>query len=391
MPTDTENVRFRGKTGSDLPTVKTALMTRLGHRPSRCGLRTKPVSAPIKNWTEPIGCWLPNLMADMRRRNFLGVMGGAAAWPLAARAQQDEVRRVGMLWSGEEQYPRNVKNRAAFLHHLRDLGYVEGKTIQIHERYAEGVLDRLPGLARELVALKVDVIVAVAVAASTAAHEATIRIPIVMVHAGNPIGAGLIKSLARPGGNVTGTTSMLPDVGSKQMALLHQVVPSARRVAFLSNPSNAGTPLTLQGAADAAKLLGLELVLVDVVARQDFEPAFARIAQSQAEALLVMGEPLIITHREDVIVFAAQRRLPALYTIGSFVRDGGLMSYSINFDVHYPRAADYVDKILKGASPTELPVEQPVGFELLVNLKTARALNLELQPSLLAIADEVIE
>jgi putative ABC transport system substrate-binding protein len=327
----------------------------------------------------------------MRRRNFLGVMGGAAAWPLAAHAQQAGLRRVGILWAGEEQYPRNVKNRAAFLRRLRELGYVEGKTIQIQERYAEGVLDRLPGLARELVALNLDVIVAVAVAASTAAHEATVQIPIVMVHAGNPIGAGLIKSLARPGGNVTGTTSMLPDVGSKQMALLHQVVPSARRIALLSNPSNAGTLPTVQGAAEAAHLLGLELVLVDVVAWQDFEPAFARIAQSQTEALLVMGEPLTITHREAVIAFAAIQRLPVLYTIGSFVRDGGLMSYSINFDVHYPRAADYVDKILKGVSPTELPVEQPVGFELLVNLKTARALNLELQPSLLAIADEVIE
>jgi putative ABC transport system substrate-binding protein len=309
----------------------------------------------------------------------------------SARAQQDGVLRVGILWPGLEHEPRNVKNRAAFLHRLRESGYIEGKTIQIHERYAEGVLDHLPRLARELVALKVDVIVAIAVAASTAAHEATVRIPIVMVHAANPIGAGLVKSLAWPGGNVTGTTSMLPDLGSKQLALLHQVVPSARRIAFLSNPSNAGTPQTLQGATDAAHLLGLELVLVDVVAHQDFEPAFARIEGSQAEALLVVGEPLILAHREAVIAFAAQRRLPALYTIGFLVRDGGLLSYSINFDVHYPRAADYVDKILKGTSPTELPVEQPVGFELLVNLKTARALNLELQPSLLAIADEVIE
>ena len=201
-------------------------------------------------------------------------------------------------------------------------------------------MDRLPGLARELMALKVDVIVAMAVAASTAAHEATVRIPIVMVHAGNPIGAGLIKSLARPGGNVTGTTSMLQDVGSKQLALLHQVVPSARRIAVLSNPTNAGYSQGLQGVADAAQRLGLELVVVDVVARQDFEPAFARIEQSQAEALLVIGEPMIITHREAVFAFAARRRLPALYTIGTMVRDGGLMSYSINFDVHYPRAAD---------------------------------------------------
>ena len=207
------------------------------------------------------------------------------------------MRLVGMLWSGQEQDPRNMKQRAAFLDRLRELGYIDGKTIQIHGRYAGGVLDRLPGLARELVALKVDVIVAVAVAASMAAREATARIPIVMVHAGNPIGAGLIKSLARPGGNVTGTTSMLPDLGSKQIELLHQVVPSARRIAFLSNPTNAGAAPTLRSAADAAQRLGLELVAVDVIAPQDFEPAFARIEQSQAEALLVMGEPLILQPR----------------------------------------------------------------------------------------------
>jgi len=285
-----------------------------------------------------------------------------------------------------------MKRQAAILDRLRELGYIDGKTIQIHARYAGGVLDRLPRLARELVALKVDVIVAVAVAASVAAREATAGIPIVMVNAGNPVGAGLIESLVRPGGNVTGTSSMLPDLGGKQIELLHQVLPSARRIAFLSNPTNAGTPPTLQSAADAAQRLGLELVVVDVVAPQDLEPAFARIEQSQAEALLVMFEPLLIGHnREAVIAFAARRRLPALYTIGDLVRDGGLMSYSTNINVHLPRAADYVDKILKGASPSELPVEQPVGFEMLLNLKTARALNLELPPSLLAVADEVIE
>ncbi len=284
-----------------------------------------------------------------------------------------------------------MKRQAAILHRLRELDYIDGKTIQIHARYAGGVLDRLPGLARELVALKVDVIVAMAVAASVAAREATAGIPIVMVNAGNPVGAGLIESLVRPGGNVTGTSSMLPDLGGKQVEMLHQVLPSARRIAFLSNPTNAGTPPTLQSAADTAQRLGLELVVVDVVARQGFEPAFARIEQSQAEALLVMVEPLIAINGEAVIAFAARRRLPALYTIGDLVRDGGLMSYGTNVNVHLPRAADYVDKILKGASPSELPVEQPVGFERLLNLKTARALNLELPPSLLAVADEVIE
>jgi len=332
----------------------------------------------------------------MRRREFIALLGSAAAtiaWPLVARAQQAQrgMRRVGMLWPSLEQVPRNVKRRSAFLDRLRELGYIDGKTIQIHERYAGGVLDRLPGLARELVALKVDVIVAMAVAASVAAREAAARVPIVMVHAGDPIDAGLIESLARPGGNVTGTTSMLSDLGGKQVEILHQVVPLARRVAFLSNPTNAATPPTVQSAVDAAQLLGLELVVVDVVARQDFEPAFARIEQSQAEALLVIVDPLISNNGKAVIAFAARRRLPALYTIGDLVRDGGLMSYSTNLDVHYPRAADYVDKILKGASPADLPVEQPVGFETLVNLKTARALNLELPPIFLASADEVIE
>ena len=284
-----------------------------------------------------------------------------------------------------------MKYSAAFLDRLRELGYIDGKTIQIHWRYAGGVLDRLPGLARELVALKVDVIVAVAVAASLAAREATATIPIVMVHAGNPIGAGLIKSLARPGGNVTGTTSMLPDLGSKQIELLHRC---CRRRAASHSCRTLPMPeprRLCESAADAAQRLGLELVAVDVVAPQDFGPAFARIEQSQAEALLVVGEPLILNNREAVIAFAARRRLPALYTLGDFVRDGGLMSYSTNLNVHFLRAADYVDKILKGASPAELPVEQPAGFEMLVNLKTARALNLELPPSLLAVTDEVIE
>jgi putative ABC transport system substrate-binding protein len=325
----------------------------------------------------------------VRRREVIAGIG-AAAWPLAARAQQDGVRRVGFLWPAREQdYPTP---RAAFVDRLRELGWIDGHNIQIHERYAGGVLDRLPTLARELVALKVDVIVAFAVAASTAASAATAQIPIVMVHAGNPVGAGLVESLARPGRNVTGTTSMLPDLGGKQLAMLHQVAPSARRIAFLSNPSNAGTPPTLQSAANAAQLLGIELVVVDVVARPDFDPAFVRIEQSQAEALLVSVDPLITTNREAVITFAARRRLPALYTVGyEMVRDGGLMSYSTDISLHYPRAADYVDKILKGASPAELPVEQPVGFRLVVNLKTARALDLQLPPTLLALADEVIE
>jgi putative ABC transport system substrate-binding protein len=280
-----------------------------------------------------------------------------------------------------------MKRQAAILDRLRELGYIDGKTIQIHARYAGGVLDRLPGLARELVALKVDVIVAMSSSATVAAREATARIPIVMV---NAFGAGLIESLARPGGNVTGMTSMLQDLGGKLLELLHQVLPLARRVAVLCNPTNAAVPPQLQDAANAARRLGLELVVVDVVA-QDFEPAFARIEQSRAEALVVFVDPLIFFNGKAVIAFAARRRLPALYNSADMVRDGGLMSYGTNTDAQFPRAAEYVDKILKGARPSELPVEQPIRFETLVNLKTARALNLELPPSLLVAADEVIE
>jgi putative ABC transport system substrate-binding protein len=276
---------------------------------------------------------------------------------------------------------------------MRELGWIDGKTIQIHARYAGGVLDSLPGLARELVALKVDVIVAPTLPASVAAREATTSIPIVMVETGDPVGAGLIESLARPGGNVTGLTSMMPDLFGKLVELLHQALPSARHVALLRNPTNVLARVVTQNIADAARRLGLELAVVDVVAPQDFEPAFARIEQLQVEALLVGIDPLTFNNRKAVIAFAARRRLLALYATGALelVRDGGLMSYGTNTDRQYPRAADYVDKILKGANPSELPVEQPTRFRLLVNLKTARALNLELPPSLLAVADEVIE
>jgi ABC-type uncharacterized transport system substrate-binding protein len=330
----------------------------------------------------------------MRRRQFIAGLAIATFWPIAARAQQSsgEMRRVGILSPGPEVQPPD-KRRQAFLDRLRELGWIDGKTIQIHARYAGDVLDRLPRLARELVALKVDVIVAPTVPASLAAREATSTIPIVMVETGNPVGAGLIESLARPGGNVTGLSSMMPGLSGKLVELLHQVLPSVRRVAYLRNPTNPVVQQALPDVAAAAQRFGLDLVVVEVVAPQDFEPAFARIEQSQAEALLVGIDPFIFGNRKAVIAFAARRRLPALYGVGAseVVRDGGLMSYGTNTDPQYPRAADYVDKILKGASPSKLPVEQPTRFQMVVNLKTARALNLQFPPIFLAGADEVIE
>jgi putative ABC transport system substrate-binding protein len=252
----------------------------------------------------------------MRRRQFIAGLAMATFWPVAARAQQSpgQMRRVGWLSAGPELQPPS-KRMQAFLDRMRELGYIDGKTIQIHARYAEGVMDQLPGLARQLVALKVDVIVAPTVSTGVAAREATATIPIVMVETGNPVGAGLIESLARPGGNVTGLSSMLPDLNSKLVELLHQAVPSARRVAYLCNPTNAGVLAGLPIAADAARRLGLELVVVDVGTAPDFEPAFVRIEQSQAETLLVPIDPLIFNNRKAVIDFAARRRLPALYGV----------------------------------------------------------------------------
>jgi putative ABC transport system substrate-binding protein len=214
-----------------------------------------------------------------------------------------------MLLISPEQTPGKL--RQAFLDRMRELGWIDGETIQIYARYAGGVLERLPGLARELVALKVDVIVAPTFPASVAAREATASIPIVMVETGDPVSAGLIESLARPGGNVTGLSSMMPDLGGKLVELMQQVLPSARRVAYIANVTNPGFLQARPAAADAARRLGVELVVVGVGAPQDFEPAFARIEQSQAEALLVGGDPMFLSNREAVIAFAARRRLPA--------------------------------------------------------------------------------
>ncbi len=325
-----------------------------------------------------------------RMKCAIGIAVVILSVPCLATAQQPvSAPKVGVLYSESPQ--ANPTRSAAFHSRLRDLGYVEGKTITVHDRSAEGRLERLPDLARELVALKVDVIVATAVAASVAARQATSSIPIVMVNAGNPIGAGLIKSLARPGGNVTGTTSMLEELGSKQLELLRQVVPRASRVAILLNPTNAGARPTLQDATAAAVGLGFELISIEVSRSEDFEPAFAGILQAKADALFIVVEPLILMNRKRIIDFAAQARLPAVYSLSWPVRDGGLLSYGINLDVNFGSAAVYVDKILKGANPAELPVEQPTLFELVVNLKTAQALGLTIPPEILASADEVIE
>ena len=274
---------------------------------------------------------------------------------------------------------------------MRELGYVEGQTILIEERYADGNAQRLTELARELVASRIDIIVAVAVAAAKAARQATSTIPIVMVHAGNPIGAGLIASLARPGGNVTGTTSMIPELGAKQVQLIRELVPRVAKLGILVNPTNAGAAPLLANVTDAARSFNISLVTAEVTRAEDFPKAFTLLRSARPDGLLVMVEPLISNNRAQVIDFAASARLPASYDIGDFARAGGLISYGPVLIEHYAMAASYVDKILKGAKPGDQPVQQPTIFELVVNLKTAKALGLTIPQLLLLRADEVIE
>jgi putative tryptophan/tyrosine transport system substrate-binding protein len=301
-------------------------------------------------------------------------------------AQQPVLPRIGLILP-----TRHGPAHSGIFRSLAEKGYIDGKTAHIEPRYAEGQLERMPELARELVAIPVDVIVSVAASATVAARQATATIPIVMVHAGDPIGYGLIENLARPGGNVTGTTSYSPELVPKSIEVLIELVPTAKRLAILVVASNAGTPLAVRQAQGAASGLGLDLTVVSVERAGDLDNAFATIERAGADSLFVFVEPMLYANRSRLLEFAARTRLPTLYQFGDLVREGGLIGYSSLYEAHFPLAADYVDKILKGAKPSELPVEQSTRFELVINLKTAKALGLETPPSLLARADEVIE
>jgi putative ABC transport system substrate-binding protein len=279
-----------------------------------------------------------------------------------------------------------------FRNRVAELGYVEGTTIHIEERYADGDPQRLKQLAHEIVEGKPDVIVTIAAAATAAARQATSTIPIVMAHAGNPVGSGLVASLAHPGGNVTGTTSMAPELGVKQVELLRQLIPGLARLGVLVNPTNAGAPLTLANVNEAARQFNISVVVAEVTRAEDFDKAFGLLRDARLDALFVMVEPLIGLNIAQVLDFAAANRLPASYDVGGgFVRRGGLISYGPVLATHYALAAEYVDKILKGANPGDLPVQQPTQFALTINLKTAKALSLAVPQSLLLRADEVIQ
>ena len=309
--------------------------------------------------------------------------------PLAAVGQQaGKIPRIGWLSARPSASDPFLP---AFQEGLRALGWVEGQNIALEYRWAEGQYERFPGLAAELGRLPVDVIVAMITPAALAAQHTTTTIPIVMVAVHDPVGSGLVASLARPGGNVTGLSLLSPPLVGKQLQFLREVVPTVSRVAVLWNLASPGNVLMVREAEEAARALGVQLHLVGARGPEEFDSAFAAITSAGAGALLVLGDAMFSVHRTRLAALAAQSRLPAMYAGRLVVEAGGLIGYGPSILANYRRAATYVDKILKGAKPADLPVEQPTTFELVINLKTAKALGITMPPSLLLLADEVIQ
>jgi ABC-type uncharacterized transport system substrate-binding protein len=308
-----------------------------------------------------------------------------------AAAQPEKVPRVGYLISGSHSDPQRQRLLEAFRQGLRELGYVEGQNIAIESRWAEGKDDRFPALAADLVRSKVDVIVTQSGAATQAARQATRTIPIVMALANDPVGSGLVASLARPGGNITGMTVMSPDVAGKQLQLLKEVVPKLSRVALLTNPDNPASARFVREAEAAARALGVRLQTLEARDLQEIDSAFAAMARERAGALVILPDVIFLGQRRQMAELATKRRLPAVYGVREYAEAGGLMAYGANSIDLVQRAATFVDKILKGAKPGDLPVEQPTKFELVINLRTAKAIGLTIPPSLLQRADQIID
>src|SRR3989442_2972213 len=327
----------------------------------------------------------------MKRRKFLTLLGAATAWPFAARAQQTEkMSRIGYLGSSSPSLePHYVE---AFRQKLRDLGHVDGENIAIEYRWAEGQNDRLASLATELVRLKPDVIVTTGTPGTLAAMQASKAIPIVMASAGDPVDVGLVASLARRGGNVTGFTILGPELEGKRLELLKLAVSPLSRVAVLWNPSNPAIVSYLNTIKDAGRALRISLDPVVEVRRADeLDNAFTAIASARPHALAVLADRFLLAQRKRIVEFAAAKRLPGMYPYREYVDAGGLMSYAPSNIELFRGAATYVDKILKGAKPGDLPVQEPTKFELIVNLKSAKVIGIDVPTSLLLRADEVIE
>jgi len=325
----------------------------------------------------------------MKRRAFITLIGGAAAWPIAARAQQSStMRHIGFLGPLSEQ--TQLPWTTAFLKGLRDHGWIEGTTISIDYRWAEGRSDRFAELAAELVQRNVGVIVTAGTEPTLAVKQATASIPIVFAAAGDPVGTGLVGSLARPGGNVTGLSNQSADVVGKRIDLLREAVPGLRKLAVMANIGSPIGALEIREIEDAGRTSGLEVVRLEIRGAEDIGPAIETL-KGGADALIVVTEALAQTNRMRINTLALVSRLPTMYGARTYVEAGGLMSYGADYNDLFRRAAGYVDKILRGARPRDLPVEQPTTFALIINLTTAKALGVQIPPMLLARADEVIE
>src|SRR6516165_5323602 len=327
-----------------------------------------------------------HMASYIARRKFLATLGGAVAWPLAARAQQGKkIPRIGVLW------PNPPATFDFMRQGLKDFGYVEGQNIAFEFRWAEGKLDQLPELAAELVRLQVDVIVTLAPQATLAAKQATQTIPIVFVAMGDPVASGVVSSLARPGANVTGTTRMISEMSAKHVELLKEAVPSLSKMAVLWNPTNTSHRPALQAVEAAARSLSLPFEPLQVRAVAELDGTFDSIIREKADGVLFIADPIFFIQLKRMADFVASSRLPAIANFTEFPKLGGLMGYAPSLPDEFRHAAGHIDKILKGAKPADLPVEQPTRFQLVINLKTATALGIKVPPTLLARADEVIE
>jgi putative ABC transport system substrate-binding protein len=327
---------------------------------------------------------------QMRRREFICVMAGAAAWPLPLSAQESGTpKRLGVLAGAFTSKDKGWFE--CFVAGLRDLGWIEGKNVSIEYRWTEGISERYPLLAAELVRLNPDLILASTTPGAQAVQRATRTIPIVFISVSDPVTSGIVASFARPQGNLTGVSNFQPSMSGKLLELLKAAAPNASRFGVLHNPSNAGKVLEVHELQAGGQVLGVVIEPLEVRSTDDFERTFLVLARSSCNALITLADGVTIAHRQRIVDYAKRNRLPTIFQISEFAKAGGLMSYGVNYCHHYRRAATYVDKILKGAKPADLPVELPSTYELVINLKTARALDLTIPKSLLISADEVIE
>jgi ABC-type uncharacterized transport system substrate-binding protein len=325
----------------------------------------------------------------VRRREFISLLGGAAAWPLAARAQQPgKLPTIGFL--GANTPTAQAHWTAPFVQRLRELGWIEGRTIAIEYRWADGRTERAAETAAELVRLKVDVIITSGTTNVVAAKQATSIIPIVFAAAADPVGTGLVASLVRPGGNVTGLSVQQPDLAGKRLEILREAVPGLRRLAIMGNAGAAGSLADMSETEDAARKLSLEVRRFEFRRSEDIAPLFDTM-EGNADAIYVASDPLVTTNRLRINVLALGARLPTMHAIREHATDAGFIAYGTNFPDLFRRAGDLVDKVLRGVKPGDIPVEQPTKFDLVINLITARALRIAVPPMLLARADEVIE